>query len=75
MHIACPLTVQLSTTDPDGDRVTCRFAHTELECGELCQRFPYFDLNEVISVKIRFMRTFQHVRLIRAYLRNVEIVV
>jgi len=48
MHVGCPVTVQLSTTDPDGDRVTCRFAQTELECGEACQRFPYFDLNEVI---------------------------
>ena len=50
MHVACPTTVKLSTTDPDGDRVTCRFAQTELECGEACQKFPYFQLSEVSRI-------------------------
>ena len=47
LQAGCPTTIEIPTTDPDGDRVRCRFSETADECGDVCQHFPFFTFIEV----------------------------
>jgi len=46
LQAGCPTTIEIPTTDPDGDRVRCRFSETADECGDVCQHFPFFTFIE-----------------------------
>ncbi|XP_009858952.2 uncharacterized protein LOC100180926 [Ciona intestinalis] len=47
MQVGCPETVKIPTADPDSDdKMTCRFGETVQECGEVCQKYPYFSIHE-----------------------------
>jgi len=47
LQAGCPTTIEIPTTDPDGDIVRCRFAKQDRDdCGDICQEFPYFTFIE-----------------------------